>query len=64
MLLHNVVFVSALDAGQMSEETKMADESGEKDAKKKTSEKPIVPRNPTEIQKMKLEKLMKDPVSL
>ncbi|PFX28488.1 PRKR-interacting protein 1 homolog [Stylophora pistillata] len=40
----------------------MADESGSKDAKKNTlSEKPVVPRNPTEIQRMKLEKLWKDP---
>jgi len=41
----------------------MADESKMKDADKKSSEKPIVPRSATELQKMKLEKLMKDPVS-
>lgn len=41
----------------------MADESKMEDADKKSSEKPIVPRSATELQKMKLEKLMKDPVS-
>ncbi|KAL9980984.1 hypothetical protein ACROYT_G009633 [Oculina patagonica] len=39
----------------------MADESDAKDTKKKPSEKPTVPRSATEIQKLKLEKLMKDP---
>ena len=42
--------------------TKMADES-DKEKEGKSSEKPFVPRSATEIQKMKLEKLMKDPVS-
>ena len=40
----------------------MADES-DKEKEGKSSEKPFVPRSATEIQKMKLEKLMKDPVS-
>ena len=43
--------------------TKMADESDKEKAEGKSSEKPFVPRSATEIQKMKLEKLMKDPVS-
>jgi hypothetical protein len=33
------------------------------DTEKKPSEKPTVPRSATELQKLKLEKLMKDPVS-
>lgn len=41
----------------------MADESGITETKKKPSEKPTVPRSATELQKLKLEKLMKDPVS-
>lgn len=41
----------------------MADESGVRDTKKKPSEKPTVPRSATELQKLKLEKLLKDPVS-
>ena len=41
----------------------MADESDKEKAEGKSSEKPFVPRSATEIQKMKLEKLMKDPVS-
>ena len=41
----------------------MADESKIENAEKKPSEKPTVPRSATELQKMKLEKLMKDPVS-
>lgn len=41
----------------------MADESDKEKAEEKSSEKPFVPRSATEIQKMKLEKLMKDPVS-
>lgn len=41
----------------------MADESDKEKAEAKSSEKPFVPRSATEIQKMKLEKLMKDPVS-
>ena len=36
---------------------------GMEDAEKKPSEKPTVPRSATELQKLKLEKLMKDPVS-
>ena len=47
----------------MQEETNMADESGSKVKKITSTEKPVVPRNPTEIQRMKLEKLLKDPVS-
>ena len=47
----------------MRKETKMADESDQKETKKKPSEKPTVPRSATEVQKLKLEKLMKDPVS-
>ncbi|XP_058955300.2 PRKR-interacting protein 1 homolog [Pocillopora verrucosa] len=39
----------------------MADESGSKVKKITSTEKPVVPRNPTEIQRMKLEKLLKDP---
>ncbi|KAJ7333790.1 PRKR-interacting protein 1 [Desmophyllum pertusum] len=39
----------------------MADESDQKETKKKPSEKPTVPRSATEVQKLKLEKLMKDP---
>ncbi|CAH3103785.1 unnamed protein product [Porites lobata] len=39
----------------------MADESDKEKAEGKSSEKPFVPRSATEIQKMKLEKLMKDP---
>ena len=42
----------------------MADENEMvEDTEKKPSEKPIVPRSATELQKLKLEKLMKDPVS-
>lgn len=41
----------------------MADESDKEKAEGKSSEKPFVPRSATEIQKMKLEKLMRDPVS-
>ena len=41
----------------------MADERDKEKAEGKSSEKPFVPRSATEIQKMKLEKLMKDPVS-
>ena len=41
----------------------MADKIGEESAKEKTSEKPVIPRTATEIQKRKLDKLMKDPVS-
>lgn len=47
----------------MAPKTNMADDSGVKDTKRKSSEKPIVPRSATEVQKLKLEKLMKDPVS-
>ena len=39
----------------------MADREKES-SEKKSSEKPVIPRGATEIQKMKLEKLMKDPV--
>lgn len=31
--------------------------------KEKSSEKPVIPRSATEMQRRKLEKLMKDPVS-
>lgn len=41
----------------------MADGSEKESAKEKSSEKPVIPRTATEIQKRKLEKLMKDPVS-
>ena len=41
----------------------MAEESDKEKAGGKSSEKPFVPRSATEIQKMKLEKLMRDPVS-
>lgn len=42
----------------------MADENNKmEDTEKKPSEKPTVPRSATELQKLKLEKLMKDPVS-
>lgn len=43
--------------------TKMADESKMEYTEKKSSEKPTVPRSATALQKLKLEKLMKDPVS-
>jgi len=39
----------------------MADESKMEYTEKKPSEKPTVPRSATELQKLKLEKLMKDP---
>jgi len=41
----------------------MADENKMEYTEKKPSEKPTVPRSATELQKLKLEKLMKDPVS-
>lgn len=41
----------------------MADENDTVDTEKKPSEKPTVPRTATELQKLKLDKLMKDPVS-
>lgn len=62
--LHKVVFCfSARSWTLVRKETKMADESDQKETKKKPSEKPTVPRSATEVQKLKLEKLMKDPVS-
>ena len=41
----------------------MADENVDTYTEKKPSEKPTVPRTATELQKLKLDKLMKDPVS-
>lgn len=45
------------------QKTKMADENDTVDTENKPSEKPTVPRTATELQKLKLDKLMKDPVS-
>ena len=46
------------------EEKKMADnEAANKSPKEKSSEKLVIPRSATEMQRRKLEKLMKDPVS-
>lgn len=39
----------------------MADNEANKSPKEKSSEKPVIPRSATEMQKRKLEKLMKDP---
>ena len=41
----------------------MADEEGKESTDEKSTEKPVIPRTATEIQKRKLDKLMKDPVS-
>ena len=62
MPLHRVVFDFYARGWELLIKTKMADKS-EESAKDKTSEKPVIPRTATEIQKRKLDKLMKDPVS-
>lgn len=41
----------------------MADQEKDESTKEKLSDKPVIPRSATEIQKRKLDKLMKDPVS-
>ena len=61
--LHKVIFDRNAGGWKLLEGTKMADGSEKESVKEKSSEKPVIPRTATEIQKRKLEKLMKDPVS-